>query len=61
MDQHRPASGITAIFDSQRPAVRGANCALHVGLLSTARGLCPSILYASTPAQDLARLMAFTS
>jgi hypothetical protein len=30
MDKDRPGSGITAIFDSRQPAVRGVNCALHV-------------------------------
>jgi NAD(P)-dependent dehydrogenase (short-subunit alcohol dehydrogenase family) len=33
VDQDRPASGITAIFDSQRPAARGLNGALHVASL----------------------------
>ncbi len=30
VDEDRPAGGITAIFDSQPPAVWGANYALHV-------------------------------
>jgi hypothetical protein len=30
VDEDRPASGITAIFDGQQPAVWGMNCALHV-------------------------------
>jgi hypothetical protein len=29
VDQDRSADGITGLLDSQRPAVRGANCALH--------------------------------
>jgi SAM-dependent methyltransferase len=30
VDEDRPAGGITAIFDSQHPAVRGVNFAVHV-------------------------------
>jgi len=37
MDQHRPASGIAAIFDSQQPAVWGVNYALHVA------SFCPAL------------------
>jgi len=36
MDEDRPAGGITAIFDSQQPAVWGVNCALHVASFWTA-------------------------
>jgi hypothetical protein len=39
MDQHRPASGITAIFDSKRPAVRGANYVLHVASFALREGM----------------------
>jgi hypothetical protein len=35
VDEDRPASGITAIFDSQEPAVWGPNCALHVAYFCT--------------------------
>jgi hypothetical protein len=38
----RPASGITAIFNSQQPAVRGVNWALHIASFRTLRrGLLP--------------------
>ena len=30
VDEDRPSGGITAIFDSQHPAVWRVNCALHV-------------------------------
>ena len=35
VDEDRPAGGITAIFDSQQPAVWGPNCALHVAYFCT--------------------------
>ena len=37
VDQDRPTRGITVVFDRQRPAVPGVNCALHVASLELRR------------------------
>jgi hypothetical protein len=49
VDEDRPASRVTAIFDSQQPAVRSVNCAPHVCLLLAAVGIDVSLTAPQAP------------